>query len=380
MNTVRSLPFHVPYHSSTEVERLQEALADSHLSGNGPFTKKVEALLEKELGAERVLMTTSCTHALELAAMLLDIVPGDEVIVPSFTFVSTINAFVLRGAKPVFVDIREKDLNLDPALVAAAYTDRTRAVLPVHYGGAPCAMDELVEQADRHGATIVEDAAHAMFTDYQGKSLGSFGRLATFSFHATKNFSCGEGGALQINDPALVERAEIIREKGTDRSLFLRGEVDKYTWRDIGSSYVISDLLCALLYSQLEARQTIQQRRGELWHAYRRELAGWANQNQVTLPPLPAHDPAAYHLFYILMPTAEAAGRLLEASRQQKVGLASHYRPLHLSDMGRTWGYHAGDCPITESVVDRLVRLPLYPDVDEPARNRVLELVTGCTP
>ncbi len=378
MNTLRNIPFHRPYHSPTEAERVSQALEDSHLSGCGPFTKKVEKQLEEWLEAPRVLMTTSCTHALELAALLLDIQPGDEVIAPTFTFVSTVNAFVLRGARPVLIDIRPDTLNLDEKLLERSITPRTKAIIPVHYAGVSCEMDTICQVAG--SIPIVEDAAHSIFGTYQGRLMGSFGSLSAYSFHATKNFSCGEGGALQINDPELVERAEIIREKGTDRRRFQRGEIDKYTWRDLGSSYVISDLLSALLYSQLESRDAIFAGRQRVWQRYQRELGSWAASQDVELQKPVEGDVNNYHLFYLLLPMAEAATRMLTESRLAKVGVSSHYQPLHLSGMAHKFGYGPGDCPVADSIWERLIRLPLYPQLEEAAQDRVLEFVTQFQP
>src|SRR5713101_4729766 len=257
-NNSLHIPFNRPFFSGREFEFIQQAIANSQISGDGIFTRKCHALLENALGVSKVLLTTSCTHALEMAALLLDIRPGDEVVVPSFTFVSTINAFVLRGARPVFADIRPDTLNLDERLLESLITPRTRAIVVVHYAGVGCEMDAILRIAGRHGVAVVEDNAHGLFGSYRGRLLGTFGSLATQSFHETKNIYCGEGGALLINDPALVLRAEILREKGTNRSAFFRGQVDKYTWVDAGSSYVISDCLAAFLYAQLEQRERIQ--------------------------------------------------------------------------------------------------------------------------
>ncbi len=271
-----------------EYEYIAQAIKNAHISGDGPFTKKCNALLESELGVPKALLTTSCTHALEMAAILLRIKPGDDVIVPSFTFVSTVNAFVLRGARPIFIDVRPDTLNLDEARLEAAFTPQTKAVVPVHYAGVGCEMDAILEIAGRHGAAVVEDNAHGLFGKYKGKYLGTFGVLAAQSFHETKNLTSGEGGALLINDPALLERAEIIREKGTNRSRFFRGQVDKYTWVDIGSSYLPSDILAAFLYAQFEHRAQIQEKRKQVWDFYCENLQDWADQKGVRLPVIPA--------------------------------------------------------------------------------------------
>ncbi|HRQ22505.1 MAG TPA: dTDP-4-amino-4,6-dideoxygalactose transaminase, partial [Anaerolineales bacterium] len=276
--------FNRPILVGNEFEYMRQAVENAHLSGDGPFTKKCHAFLENELGVKKALLTTSCTHALEMSAILLDIQPGDEVIIPDFTFVSTVNAFVLRGAKPVFVDVRADTLNLDEAKLEEAVTSKTKAIVPVHYAGVGCEMEAIMEIANRHNLAVVEDNAHGLFGKYKGKNLGTIGALATQSFHETKNFSCGEGGALLINDSELMERAEIIREKGTNRSRFFRGQVDKYTWVDIGSSYLPSDLLAAFLYAQFEQREKIQSHRQRVWEMYHAGLKDWADANDVRLP------------------------------------------------------------------------------------------------
>ena len=366
------IPFNRPLVLESGYEYLRQAVAAGHLSGDGMFTRRCHGLLEELLGVPKVLLTTSCTHALELAASLLDVKPGDEVIVPSFTFVSTINSFMLRGARPIFCDIRPDTLNLDESLLEGLMTPRTRAVIPVHYAGVGCAMDAINQFAARHGIAVVEDNAHGLFGQYQGRALGTFGALGTLSFHETKNFSCGEGGALIINDAGYVERAEILREKGTDRSRFFRGEVDKYTWRDIGSSYLPSDGLAALLFAQLEARERIQARRRQLWLRYFDELSGWAADEGVRLPIVPPQCQQAFHLFYLLLPSPSERQRLIAHLRGQGIHAIFHYLPLHLSEMGRRLGGRAGDCPVTESVADRLVRLPLFFDLTDADQTRVI--------
>jgi dTDP-4-amino-4,6-dideoxygalactose transaminase len=336
---------------------------------------RCHALLEEQLGAHKALLTTSCTHALEMAALLLDIQPGDEVIIPDFTFVSTVNAFVLRGARPVFADIRPDTLNLDESQLERLITPRTRAVVPVHYAGVGCEMDAILEIAGRHQVVVVEDNAHGLFGKYKGRYLGTFGRLATQSFHETKNFTCGEGGALLINDPQYVERAEIIREKGTNRSRFFRGQVDKYTWVDVGSSYLPSDILAAYLFAQLEAREQIQARRERIWVGYDECLSGWAAARGVGLPFVPQHCEQAYHMYYLLMPTLEERQGLIEHLRARDILSVFHYLPLHLSDMGQSFGGRPGDCPVTESISDRLVRLPFFNDLTEGDQMRIIEAI-----
>ena len=372
-----TIPFNKPAYIGTEELYISQVLHSGHQSGDGAFTKKCNAILEQTLGVEKVLLTTSCTHALEMAAILLDIKPGDEVIIPSFTFVSTVNAFVLRGAKPVFVDIRPDTLNLDETQLERLITPNTQAVIPVHYAGVGCEMDRISAICNKNNLIIVEDNAHGLFGKYKGRWLGTFGALATQSFHETKNFSCGEGGALVINDPALKERAEIIREKGTNRSRFFRGQVDKYTWVDIGSSYLPSETLAAVLYAQLEARQKIQQRRGEIWHLYNQELKNWSAANQVRLPFIPADREQTYHMFYLLLPSLETRTRFIQTLREKGIYSVFHYLPLHLSDMGRKFGGKDGDCPVTEDISDRLVRLPLFYNLTNGDQEFILETITS---
>ncbi|HSK89256.1 MAG TPA: dTDP-4-amino-4,6-dideoxygalactose transaminase, partial [Anaerolineales bacterium] len=288
MSEIR-VDFNRPGLVGRELEYMKQAIESGHISGDGPFTKKCHAFLEKELGVQKALLTTSCTHALEMSAILLDIQPGDEVMLPDFTFVSTVNAFVLRGAKPVFLDIRPDTLNLDEAKLEAALTPRTKAIVPVHYAGVGCEMDAILDIAARQNIPVVEDNAHGLFGKYKGKYLGTFGSLASQSFHETKNFTSGEGGALLINDLVLAERAEIIREKGTNRSRFFRGQVDKYTWVDIGSSYLPSDILAAFLFAQFEQHEKIQLHRKQVWELYQAGLKGWADSHDVQLPCIPEH-------------------------------------------------------------------------------------------
>jgi dTDP-4-amino-4,6-dideoxygalactose transaminase len=310
-----------------------------------------------------------------LAALLLDIGPGDEVIVPSFTFVSTVNAFVLRGAKPVFIDIRPDTLNMDETQLEDLVTDKTTAIVPVHYAGVGCEMDLICEVAGRHNLAIVEDNAHGLFGKYKGRYLGTFGHLAAQSFHETKNFTCGEGGALVIIDPQYVERADIIREKGTNRSRFFRGEVDKYTWVDLGSSYLPSEILAAFLYAQLEAREQIQARRRQVWESYYERLGDWAKEYHVRLPVVPAHCEQSYHMFYLLLPSPEKRDELIEHLKSRGILSVFHYLPLHLSEMGRRLGGRQGDCPVTEDVSDRLVRLPFFNDLQEDDQELVCEAI-----
>jgi dTDP-4-amino-4,6-dideoxygalactose transaminase len=333
-------------------------------------------LLEYELGVPKVLLTTSCTHALEMAALLLGIQPGDEVIIPSFTFVSTVNAFVLRGAQPVFIDIRPDTLNLNETQLEKLITPRTKAVVPVHYAGVGCEMDTILEMADHHQLAVVEDNAQGLFGKYKDKYLGTFGTFATQSFHETKNFTCGEGGALLINDAQHIERAEILREKGTNRSRFFRGQVDKYTWVDIGSSYLPSDILAAFLYAQLEGRQQIQNKRRQVWDYYHEHLRDWAQAHEIQLPTVPAHCEQTYHMFYMLLPSLAQRDALIAHLRARGINSVFHYLPLHLSDMGQQFGGQPGDCPVTESVSDRLLRLPFYNELTEIDQAYVVTAIT----
>ena len=352
--------FNRPAVTGRELDYVRQALDAGTISGDGSLTRRCHELLERITGARKALLTTSCTHALEMTALLLDIQPGDEVICPAFTFVSTINAFALRGARPVFVDIRRDTLNLDESLLEAAITTRTRAILVVHYAGIACEMDTILDIAHRHGVPVIEDNAHGLFGHYNGRPLGSMGAMATLSFHETKNVTCGEGGALLINDDRFIARAEIIREKGTNRSRFFRGEIDKYTWVDVGSSYLPSDMLAGFLLAQLESRERIQQRRQQIWSLYQSGLSDWAQAHGIRLPVVPPGCDHPAHLFYVLMPSLEARTALIAHMRSRQVLTVFHYQPLHLSDMGRRFGGAPGQCPHTEDLADRLVRLPLY--------------------
>lgn len=366
------IPFNRPCILGREQEYILQAIANGHAAGDGSFTKKCHNFLEGSLGVKKALLTTNCTHALEMTALLLNIHPGDEVIFPSFTFVSTVNAFVLRGATPVFADIRPDTLNIDENKLERLITPRTRTIVVVHYAGVGCEMDVIMEIASRHQISVIEDNAHGLFGKYRGQYLGTFGCMATQSFHETKNFTCGEGGALLINDPQYVERAEIIREKGTNRSRFFRGQVDKYTWVDVGSSYLPSDLLAAFLYAQFEVSEKIQNTRKRIWEFYFAHLQEWAEQQGVKLPTIPEHCEQAYHMFYMLMPSLEARQAFIAHLKSQGILAVFHYLPLHLSDMGRKYGGKPGDCPVTEDVSDRLVRLPFFNDLGEEDQVRVI--------
>ncbi len=370
------IPFTRPGLLEPGLAAIRDALAAGKLSGDGPYCRRAESYLETALGTRRALAVTSCTHALEMSALLLDLEPGDEVIVPAFTFVSTVNAFVLRGARPIFADVRPDTLNLDERLLPSLVTSRTKAIVPVHYAGVSCEMDEITQVAAKVNAVVIEDNAHGLFGTYRGKMLGTLGALATQSFHDTKNFTCGEGGALLVNDPRFVERAEILREKGTNRSRFFRGQVDKYTWVDVGSSYVLSDILGALLVSQLEQRDEIQARRARIWNRYNVELAAWAESHGVRRPIVPEHCEQTFHMFYLLM-RADRRGAFIDHLKARGCSAVFHYQALNTSPMGLAHGGAAGQCPVTERVSDELVRLPLYNDMTESDQGIVIDAVTS---
>jgi dTDP-4-amino-4,6-dideoxygalactose transaminase len=374
------IPFNRFCKTGTEFTYIQQAIDEMHVSGNGRFTKLCHALLEEMLGAPKVLLTTSCTDALEMAALLLDVQPGDEVILPSFTFVSTASAFALRGARPVFIDIRPDTLNLDEALLEPLITPRTKAIVPVHYAGVGCEMDAILEIARRHRVPVVEDNAHGLLGKYKGKNLGTFGCLATQSFHETKNFTCGEGGALVINDAGYCEQAEIIRDKGTNRGRFVRGQVDKYTWVGLGSSYLPSDILAAILYAQLESRETIQAQRRHIWERYNMRLRDWAGSHGVGLPAVPPHCQQAFHMFYLIMPSEGSRARLIQHLKARNILSVFHYLPLHLSEMGLRLSGRECSCPVTEDVSNRLLRLPFYNGMTEPEQARVVRAVQEFEP
>ena len=369
------IPFNRANLTGNEFRYIFQALENGHISGDGQFTKKCHEFLEKELGASKVLLTTSCTDALEMAALLLDIQSGDEVIAPSFTFVSTVNAFVLRGARPVFCDIRTDTLNIDEQRLESLVTPRTKAIVAVHYAGIGCEMDSILALGERHGIAVVEDNAHGLFGKFKGQHLGTFGCLATQSFHETKNFTCGEGGALLINDPRYFDRAEVIREKGTNRNRFFRGQIDKYTWVDLGSSYLPSDVLAAFLFAQLECRDQIQSRRRRIWKYYREHLEEWSTRNGVHLPFVPEYCEQPWHMFYMLMPSLKLRQEFIGHLKARGIVSVFHYLPLHLSEMGRRWGGKEGDCPVTECVSDCVVRLPFYNELSEADQEQVVSAV-----
>jgi dTDP-4-amino-4,6-dideoxygalactose transaminase len=371
------IPFNRASFDGKELAHLASAIADGHVSGNGPFTKRAESILDQGHGSGTSLLTTSCTHALEMTARLIDLGPGDEVIVPSFSFVSSASAFMMTGARPVFGDVRADTLNLDPDLAEALITPRTRAICVVHYGGVGADPHRFAEIADRHDLALIEDNAHGLFGRCGGQTLGTFGSFSTLSFHETKNVTCGEGGALVVNDAQAVERAEILREKGTDRSKFLRGQVDKYTWVDIGSSWVLSDLLAAVLVGQLERIDEIQLRRTQLWDRYASDLEHWAHDQGVLMPSIPEDCEHTAHLFHLRLPSIDERDRFIAHLRSQDVVAVFHYQPLHLSRMGEKLGGRRGQCPATEHASDTLVRLPLFPSLSDADQERVLEAVTS---
>ena len=369
------IPFNRADIGSRDLALLGESISAGHISGNGPFTKRAEAEISKVLGSHKTLLTTSCTHALEMSALLLNLKAGDEVIVPAFTFVSTASAFMLYGAKPVFVDVRNDTLNIDPEAVELAITDRTRAICVVHYGGVACEMETLSKIAKRHNLLLIEDNAHGLFAKYKGKYLGTFGSLATQSFHETKNITCGEGGALVVNDLQLVDRAEILREKGTDRTQFLRGQVDKYTWVDVGSSWVMSDLLAAILCGQLERADDIYAKRMHIWNRYNSELAKWADHNNVITPIMPDGCEHTGHVFFLRLATGDSRDRFISHLRDHGILAVFHYQPLHLSTVGRTLGGREGQFPVTEKAGDCLVRLPLFYTLTDTEQSFIIDTI-----
>lgn len=359
------IPFNRPYMTGDETSHILEAHAGGQLAGNGPFTKQCQQWLETKAGSGKVLLTHSCTAALEMAALLLDLKPGDEVIMPSYTFVSTANAFVLRGAVPVFVDIREDTLNIDETLIEAAITERTRAIVVVHYAGVACEMDAVMEIAERHGLFVIEDAAQGVMSEYKGRPLGGIGHLAAYSFHETKNVISGEGGALLINDPRFAERAEIIWEKGTNRSSFFRGEVDKYTWVDVGSSYLPGELIAAFLWAQLTHAEAITEHRLKIWNRYHEAFAALEAEGILRRPVIPSHCHHNAHMYYLLLESLEARSAFIASLKEHGILSVFHYVPLHLAPAGQRFCRTHGELKQTEVLSDRLVRLPLWPGLEE---------------
>jgi dTDP-4-amino-4,6-dideoxygalactose transaminase len=373
------IPFNRPPIAGEELRRISEALESGQLAGDGPFTERCEALLLEELGVAGVLLTPSGTAALEMAALLVGLEPGDEVIGPSFTFPSTLGAFTLFGARPVFADIHPDTLNLDEREIEGLISERTRAIVCTHYGGVGCELDALDEIAEQHSLALVEDNAHGLFGSYRGRPLGSFGRFGALSFHETKNLSSGEGGALLLTDRADLERAEIIREKGTNRSAFHRGQVDRYTWVDIGSSYLPSELQAAMLWAQLDAREAIQAERKRIWERYAEGLADWAGRCEVQLPTVPNDREHPAHVFQLILPSEAARDRFIEHLRSREVVAVFHYLPLHTSPMGRRLA-EPRELPVTEDVAGRLARLPLYYGLSEDEQATVIDAVLAFEP
>jgi len=378
--TKDSIPFNLPEISEADRGFLAEAISGGHSSGNGPFTQACENRLSEELGSPRTLLTTSCTHALEISALLCDLKPGDEVIVPSFTFVSTASAFAMFGAKPVFVDSSVGTLNIDASLIEKAITPRTRAICVVHYGGVACEMEQILDIVARHQLTLIEDNAHGLFAKYRDRYLGTFGAMATQSFHETKNITCGEGGALLLNDDALVDRAEILREKGTNRSRFLRGQVDKYTWVDIGSSWVLSDLLAAILWGQLQRARAINANRVEIWNRYHDQLDDWTERHDVMRPVIPAGCEHVGHVYHLRFRSGEQRTRFIRHMSQRDVSCVFHYQPLHLSPVGRRFAGSRNDCPVAEHAGECLVRLPLFNSMTLTQQDKVIDSVRSFRP
>ena len=375
-----NIPFNRPYLTGKELEYIQESIKSGNIIGNAEYTRKCEGLLEKRFNAKKVLLTNSCTDALEMASLLIDLEPDDEVIVPSYTFVSTVNAFILRGAKPIFVDVREDTLNIDEEKIEEKITERTKAIFPVHYAGVACEMDTIMNIAERYNLFVVEDAAQGVNAKYVERAagslneryLGTIGDLGTYSFHGTKNYTCGEGGAIVINSDDFIERAEIIREKGTNRAKFLRGEIDKYTWVDIGSSYLLSDVLAAFLYAQLENLEEIKNKRKEIFEFYYENLKELEEADKLRLPIIPDNCETNYHMFYILLPSEEQRNSLMDKLRNAGIQAVFHYIPLHTSLMGAQFGYNEGDLPVTESISGRLLRLPFYLELGKEEQEFIL--------
>ena len=368
------IPFNKPYIIGRELRNIGQAVRREQLAGDGFFSRQCEQWLETHFGAKKILLTHSCTAALDMAAILCDIRPGDEFIVPSYTFTSTANAFVLRGGKPVFVDIRPDTMNLDETKIEAAITPKTRVIVPVHYAGVGCDMEKIMDIAERHHLLVVEDAAQGVCATRNGRHLGTIGHLGCYSFHETKNFICGEGGALAVNDPRFLERAEIIREKGTNRSQFFRGMVDKYTWVDIGSSFLPGELVAAFLYAQLEEAEKITAKRMAIWSAYHRSLAPLEKAGVLRRPVIPPECVHNAHMYYILLKDAAERARLIAHLKANDVQAVFHYVPLHTSPMGKSL---AGDVrlPVTEEYADRLLRLPCYYELGPEQIDRVTSLI-----
>jgi dTDP-4-amino-4,6-dideoxygalactose transaminase len=376
MTKPRHVPFNQTFTTGSELLYIREAIESTQLGGNGPFARRCAAWLEEQIGSRRALLTHSATGALEMSVLLAELAPGDEVIMPSFAFVSTANAVVLRGATPVFVDVRPDTLNIDESQIDAAITDRTKAIIVVHYAGIACAMDEVASIAERHRLIVIEDAAQGLLAGYRGRPLGSFGHAAALSFHETKNVMCGEGGALLVNEQPWVERAEILHEKGTDRSRFFRGQVDKYTWIDRGSSFVLSDLNAAFLWAQLEAAAEITSARLAIWNAYHDALAPLEAAGSLRRPTVPPEAEHNGHIYYVVLDEALDRGVFLERLAADGVNAVFHYVPLHLSPAGRRWARAHGELVVTERAGEHLVRLPMWAGMIDADVDAVVEAVT----
>ena len=371
------IPFNKPYMTGKELWYISQAHASGHLAGDGQFTKKCSAWLEQRIGCQKALLTHSCTAALEMAAMLADLQPGDEVIMPSYTFVSTANAFVLRGAIPVFVDIRADTLNIDETRIEAAITPRTRAIVPVHYAGISCEMDTIMDIARRHNLVVIEDAAQGIMSTYKGRPLGSIGHMAALSFHETKNIISGEGGALLVNDPRFAERAEMIREKGTNRSQFFRGQVDKYTWVDIGSSYLPGEIVAAFLWAQMEEADAINKRRLDIWATYHQWFVNLEKDGKVRRPVVPRECVHNAHMYYLLLPDLSKRTSFIQRLKAKEIYTVFHYIPLHSSPRGQTVGRAVGEMGNTDATGDRLVRLPMWLGLEDHIAHVIAEVVSA---
>ena len=368
---MEKIPFNRPGLFGNELEYVQDAIKRGHISGDGYYGRHCEEVIKRVVGARKALLTTSCTHALEMASLLLRIQSGDEVIVPSYTFTSTVNSFALRGAVPVFVDIRRDTLNIDETLIPAAISEKTKAIVIVHYAGVGCEMDAIMEIAHQYSIPVVEDYAHGMCSKYKGKLLGTFGALATLSFHETKNVNCGEGGALVINDERFDDEAVMIREKGTNRQEVFQGIADKYTWRTLGSSYVQSDMLAGFLYGQLEKIEVIQGRRRRLWDRYQMEIRTWAEKNGVIQPAIPRHCTQSFHMYYLICPSEGFRNRLIRHLDDEGIMAVFHYLPLHLSRMGKLLGRVPLALGVTEAISSQIIRLPLFPTLEDAEQLQV---------
>lgn len=376
--TIKKIPFNWPHMTGKELYYIAEAHSQGRLAGDGPFTKRCHAWLEQQTGSAKALLTHSCTAALEMAALLLNLRPEDEVIMPSYTFVSTANAFVLRGAVPVFIDVREDTLNLNEQLIAAAITPRTRAIVPVHYAGIACEMDTIMEIGERYGLKIIEDAAQGVMATYKRRALGSIGHLGAYSFHETKNVISGEGGSLLVNDPEFIPRAEIIREKGTDRSCYFRGEVDKYTWQDIGSSFLPGELIAAFLWAQFEEAEQITRSRLTSWQYYHDQLASFETMGILRRPIIPEHCQHNGHMYYILLAPNLNRQEILDTFKRHEISAVFHYVPLHSSPAGLRYGRVHGELAVTNSVSEQLIRLPLWMGITTEQQDKVLEVLANC--